>query len=322
MKVMVTGGAGFIGSHVTAALLERGEKVVCIDNFHGLYYDPALKWKRIEPFRGNPAWRLYQGDIRDAKLLEQIFSREKPDKVIHIAALAGVRNSLKYPQLYEEVNIKGTLNMLEAACRHEVRNFVFASSSSVYGERSHAPFREDEPADWPISPYAATKRAGELLCYTYHHLYSIPTTCLRFFTVYGPWGRPDMALYLFTSAIFEGRELTMFGDGTSQRDYTFIDDVVAGVLSALDADLDFEIINLGNCRTVMLRDFIALIEEACSRKARIRKLPMQPGDVRLTCADITKAQQLLGYNPQTPIEEGVRIFVDWYRREMVGRGNK
>ena len=318
MKVLVTGGAGFIGSHTTAALLERGDEVVCIDNFHDLYYDPALKWRRVEPFRGDPAWMLYQGDIRDAELLEQIFSREKIDKVIHIAALAGVRNSLKYPQLYEEVNVKGTLNVLEAACKHGVRNFVFASSSSVYGDRSHAPFREDEPADWPISPYAATKRAVELLCYTYHHLYGIPTTCLRFFTVYGPWGRPDMALYLFTSAIFDGREVRMFGDGTSQRDYTFIEDTVAGVLAALDADLDFEIINLGNCRTVMLRDFISLIERACGRKARIQQLPIQPGDVRLTCADITKAQQLLGYDPQTPIEEGVRIFVDWYRREMVG----
>ena len=219
---------------------------------------------------------------------------------------------------YEEVNVKGTLNILEAACRQGVKNFVFASSSSVYGERSHAPFREDEAADWPISPYAATKRAGELLCYAYHHLYSIPITCLRFFTVYGPWGRPDMALYLFTSAIFEGREVRMFGDGTSQRDYTFIEDTVAGVLAALDADLDFEIINLGNCRTVMLRDFITLIERTCGRKARIQQLPMQPGDVGLTCADITKAQQLLGYDPQTPIEEGVRIFVDWYRREMIG----
>lgn len=318
MKVLITGGAGFIGSQTTADLLERGDEVVCIDNFHDLYYDPALKWRRIEPFRDNPAWALYQGDIRDAELLEQIFNREKFDKVIHIAALAGVRNSLKYPQLYEEVNIKGTLNMLEAAHRHEVENFVFASSSSVYGDRSQAPFREEEPADWPISPYAASKRAGELLCYTYHHLYAIPTTCLRFFTVYGPWGRPDMALYLFTSAIFEGRELRMFGDGTSQRDYTFIGDTVAGVLGALDADLGFDIINLGNCRTVMLRDFIALVEKACGRRARIQRLSMQPGDVRLTCADITKAQRLLGYDPQTPIEVGVRIFVDWYQREMVG----
>jgi len=318
MKVLITGGAGFIGSHTTAALLERGDEVVCMDNFHDLYYDPALKWRRIGPFREDPAWTLYQGDIRHAELLEQIFSREKLDKVIHIAALAGVRNSLKYPQLYEEVNVKGTLNLLEAARRHEVRNFVFASSSSVYGDRGHAPFREDEPADWPISPYAATKRAGELLCYTYHHLYGIPITCLRFFTVYGPWGRPDMALYLFTSAIFEGREVRMFGDGTSQRDYTFIDDVVSGVLAALDTDLGYEIINLGDCRTVMLRDFIALIERACGHTARIHRLPMQPGDVGLTCADITKAQHLLGYNPQTPIEEGVRLFVDWYRREMVG----
>jgi UDP-glucuronate 4-epimerase len=318
MKVLVTGGAGFIGSHTTAALLERGDEVVCIDNFHDLYYDPALKWRRIEQFRDHPAWTLYQGDIREADILDQIFSKEKIDKVIHIAALAGVRNSLKYPQLYEEVNVKGTLNLLEASHRHDVDNLVFASSSSVYGDRSQAPFREEEPADWPISPYAATKRAGELYCYTYHHLYDIPITCLRFFTVYGPWGRPDMALYLFASAIFEGRELQMFGDGTSLRDYTFIADTVAGVLAALDADLGFEIINLGNCRTVMLRDFITLIEKSCGHRARIKQLPMQPGDVRLTCADITKAQQLLGYDPQTPAEVGIDIFVDWYRREIVG----
>lgn len=317
MRVLVTGGAGFIGSHTTAALLQRGDEVVCIDNFHDLYYDPALKWKRIQPFQENSAWALYQGDIRDAELLEQVFGKEKIDKIIHLAALAGVRNSLRYPQLYEEVNVKGTLNMLEVARRHEIRNFVFASSSSVYGDRSHAPFREEEPADWPVSPYAATKRAGELLCYTYHHLYDIPATCLRFFTVYGPQGRPDMALYLFTSAIFGGQEVWMFGDGTSQRDYTFIGDTVAGVLAALDMDLGFEIINLGNCRTTALRDFIELIERACGREARIHQLPMQPGDVKLTCADITKAQQLLGYDPHTPIEEGVRIFVDWFRREVV-----
>ncbi|MEA3345772.1 MAG: GDP-mannose 4,6-dehydratase [Chloroflexota bacterium] len=318
MRVLVTGGAGFIGSHTTAALLARGDEVVCLDNFHGLYYDPALKWRRIEPFQRNSAWKLYQGDIRDTELLEEIFEEEEIDKIIHIAALAGVRNSLKYPQLYEEVNVKGTLNVLEMARKYEVENFVFASSSSVYGERSRAPFREDEPADWPVSPYAATKRTGELLCHTYYHLYDLPTTCLRFFTVYGPWGRPDMAMYIFTSAIFEGRDLPMFGDGTSERDYTFVDDIVAGVLAALDANLGFEIINLGNCRTTMLRDFIALIEEACGRKAHIRQLPTQPGDVGLTCADIAKAQRLLGYDPQTPIEEGVRIFVDWYRREMVG----
>jgi len=317
MRVLVTGGAGFIGSHTVAALLARGDEVVCVDNFDDLYCDPALKWRRIEPFRRHPAWRLCQADIRNAEPLEGIFSEEKIDKVIHMAALAGVRNSLKYPQLYEEVNIKGTLNMLEAARRHGVTSLLFASSSSVYGDRSTPPFREDEAADWPISPYAASKRAAELLCYTYHHLYGMPITCLRFFTVYGPWGRPDMALYLFTAAIFDGREVRMFGDGSSRRDYTFIDDTVTGVLAALEADLDFEIINLGNCRTVMLRDFIALIERACGRKAVIRQLPMQPGDVPLTCADVTKAQRLLGYDPRTPIEEGVRIFVDWYRQEMI-----
>ena len=316
MKVLITGGAGFIGSHTTAALLNRGDQVVCLDNFND-FYSPQRKRKNIAEFLGNPNYRLYEGDIRDQKRLEEVFAREKPDKVIHIAAMAGVRPSIQRPLLYEEVNVKGTLNMLEAARRHQVTHFLFASSSSVYGGQEKVPFSEDDPIARPISPYAATKAAGELLCHTYHHLYGLHVTCLRFFTVYGPKGRPDMAPYLFTQWIFEGAELKMFGDGTTSRDYTYIDDIVSGVVAALDADLGYEIINLGNSQTVALRDLIALVEALVGKKARIVPLPMQPGDVPHTWADISKARRLLGYDPRTPIEEGMKHFVAWYRQEVL-----
>jgi UDP-glucuronate 4-epimerase len=317
LKVLITGGAGFIGSHTTAALLARGDQVVCLDNFND-YYSPQRKRKNVAEFLDDIGYRLYEGDIRDGKRLEEAFSKEKPHKVIHIAAMAGVRPSIERPSLYEEVNVKGTLNMLEAARRHQVTNFLFASSSSVYGGREKGPFSEDDPIARPISPYAATKAAGELLCHTYHHLYGLNVTCLRFFTVYGPKGRPDMAPYLFTRWVFEGAELKMFGDGTTSRDYTYIDDIVSGVLAALDADLSYEIINLGNSQTVVLRDFIALVEELVGKKAHIAQLPMQPGDVPRTCADISKARRLLGYDPRTPAEEGMKHFVAWYRREVLG----
>lgn len=314
MKVLITGGAGFIGSHTTEALLKRGDEVVCLDNFND-YYDPNRKRKNVAHFRGSKGYALYEADIRDAPALEEIFAREKVDKVLHIAAMAGVRYSLQRPALYAQVNVEGTVNVLECARRFGVREFIFASSSSVYGARSQAPFREDDPVERPISPYAATKRAAELLVYTYHHLYGLKCTILRFFTVYGPWGRPDMAPYLFTKAIYEGTELFMFGNGTSRRDYTYIDDIVSGVVAALDSGLDFEIINLGNSQTVGLRDFIALLEELLGRKARIVPLPEQPGDVPLTCADITKARRLLGYEPSTSVREGMALFIEWYRHE-------
>jgi UDP-glucuronate 4-epimerase len=318
LKVLITGGAGFIGSHTTEKLLERGDEVVCLDNFND-YYDPARKRRNVAPFAAHPAYRLYEGDIRDAGLLEHLFQRESPARVIHIAAMAGVRYSIQRPELYEEVNVRGTINLLEAARRHGIRNFVFASSSSVYGAQEKIPFSEDDPVSEPISPYAATKRAAELLCYTYHHLYAIPCTCLRFFTVYGPRGRPDMAPYLFTRWIFAGQDLIMYGDGSTRRDYTYIDDITAGVVAALDADLDFEIINLGNSQTVALRDFIAVVEAAVGKPARIRREPVQPGDVPLTYADVSKARRLLGYQPTTPVEEGIPRFVDWYRREVAGQ---
>ena len=317
MRVLITGGAGFIGSHVSEALLRRGEEVVCVDNFNA-YYDPGRKWKNVAPFRQNPAYTLHKLDICDASALEKVFAAAKVDKVLHIAAMAGVRYSLQRPALYARVNVEGTANVLECARRYGVQSFIFASSSSVYGARSQAPFREDEAVDTPISPYAATKRAAELLVYTYHHLYGLRCTILRFFTVYGPRGRPDMAPYLFTKAIFEGAELKMFGDGSSRRDYTYIDDVVSGVMAALEADLTFEIINLGNSQTITLRDFIALLEELVGQRAHIVRLPEQPGDVPLTCADISKARHLLGYEPHTSVRSGMARFVEWYKREVAG----
>ena len=318
MRVLITGGAGFIGSHVTAWLLKRGDEVICLDNFND-YYDPQRKRRNIEPFLERPGYTLHEGDIRSLEDLQAVFGASPIDKVLHIAAMAGVRYSIQHPELYAAVNVTGTTNVLEIARRHNVRNFVFASSSSVYGARSEAPFRESEMADCPISPYAATKRAAELLTFTYHHLYGLNCTSLRFFTVYGPKGRPDMAPYLFTRWIFEGKELTMFGDGSSRRDYTYIDDIVAGVVAALDADLPFEIINLGNSRTVSLNEFISVVEDAVGKRANVVSVNTQPGDVPLTSADIRKAQDLLGYSPQTDIREGMNRFVTWYRREVLGQ---
>jgi UDP-glucuronate 4-epimerase len=314
-RILVTGGAGFIGSHATEALLARGDEVISLDNFND-YYDPARKRKNVAAFESHPRHRLYEGDIRDVEALEALFAAEQPDKVLHIAAMAGVRYSIQHPELYESVNVRGLMNMLETARRHGVGNFVFASSSSVYGADSPVPFREDAPCDRPVSPYAATKRAGELLCYTYHQLYDLPCTCLRFFTVYGPRGRPDMAPYLFTRWVFDGEPLKMFGDGTTYRDYTYIDDIVAGVVAAVDADLAYEIVNLGNSQTVMLRDFIEIVEELVGRKANVVPMPPQPGDVPRTYADVSKARRLLGYDPQTPFVEGMARFVEWYRREV------
>jgi UDP-glucuronate 4-epimerase len=318
MRVLVTGGAGFIGSHVSEFLLHRGDEVICLDNFND-YYAPERKRKNIAPFLGRSDYRLQEGDICSEQDLARLFQTEKIDKILHIAAMAGVRYSIQHPTLYASVNVAGTINLLEMARQHGVGNFVFASSSSVYGARSRAPFREDEPVDHPISPYAATKRAAELMTHTYHHLYGLNCTSLRFFTVYGPKGRPDMAPYLFTRWIIEGKELTMFGDGSSRRDYTYIDDVVAGVVAALDADLPFEIINLGNSRTVSLMEFISVVEHEVGKRARVVRAEPQPGDVPLTNADIQKARELLGYDPRTDISDGMGRFVHWYRREVLGR---
>jgi len=315
LKILVTGCAGFIGSHVAEALLLRGDTVIGIDNIND-YYDPAKKEKNLEILKKHKKFVFYKEDIRNYDNLKRIFIRENPDKVVHLAARAGVRASIQNPLLYQEVNIRGTLNLLELAKNSKAKSFVFASSSSVYGNQEKTPFSEDNDVSTPISPYAATKRAGELLCYTYHHLYNTSITCLRFFTVYGPRGRPDMAPYKFTKLIIEGKPVPRYGDGTTKRDYTYITDIVKGVIAAIDKELSFEIINLGNNKPVMLNDFIRVIEEATHRKAVIKEMPMQPGDVNITYADIRKAQRLLGYQPETSIEEGMKKFVEWYEKDV------
>ncbi|HNX49008.1 MAG TPA: GDP-mannose 4,6-dehydratase [Thermoanaerobaculaceae bacterium] len=315
-KVLVTGGAGFIGSSVTARLLARGEQVVCLDDFND-YYDPAFKRENVVRFAAHPDWRLVEGDIRDAALVDRLYRNEGFSSTIHLAARAGVRPSILEPLLYEEVNCIGTLNLLEAARHHGVRTFIFGSSSSVYGINSKVPFSEEDPITCPVSPYAATKRANELQCYTYHHLYGLHITCLRFFTVYGPRQRPEMAIYAFTEKLAHGQVVPRFGDGSSARDFTYVDDIVAGVLAAHDHALPFEIVNLGGSRTTTLQRLIELIAGALGVPPRIEARPNQPGDVPITFADVSKARQLWGWEPEVPIEEGVERFVAWYRAERL-----
>ena len=315
MKLLVTGCAGFIGSHVAEALLKRGDSIIGVDDLND-YYDVKKKEKNLEILKKHSEFTFYKEDIRNYKELKKIFDKEKPDKVVHIAARAGVRPSIKDPLLYQDVNVRGTLNLLDLAKDYKVKSFVFASSSSIYGNNKKIPFSETDNVDNPISPYAATKKAAELLCHTYHHLYNMKITCLRFFTVYGPRGRPDMAPYKFTKLIIEGKPIPRFGDGTTKRDYTYISDIVKGVVAAIDKELDFEIINLGNNKPVVLNEFIRVIEKATGKKAIIKEMPTQPGDVNITYADISKAQKLLGYKPETSIEQGMKKFVDWYKNNV------
>ena len=312
MKILVTGGAGFIGSNICEALLKKGHFVICIDNFNS-YYNPKIKKENIKNCLKNKRFKLYKKDVTNFKDLKEIFQKNKIDKIIHLAARAGVRASIKNPLLYEKVNVRGTLNLLEVAKDHNIKNFIFGSSSSVYGNNKKVPFSESDMVDNPISPYAATKKAGELICYVYSQIYGIPTTCLRFFTVYGPRGRPDMVPYKFTKLINEGKMIDVYGEGDTSRDYTYIDDIVNGVIRALNSNLKYEIINLGNSNTVKLKYFISLIEKELGKKAKIKKLPIQPGDVKRTYADISKAKKILGYKPKVKIEEGIKEFVKWYK---------
>jgi UDP-glucuronate 4-epimerase len=315
-NVLVTGGAGFIGSHLVARLLAEGQwRVTVVDDFND-FYDPALKRRNVEPHLGREAFALREFDIRDRAALEEVFKETKFDVVVHLAARAGVRPSLAEPVLYTETNIGGTVNLLELARRHGVRQFVFGSSSSVYGENEKVPFAEDDHVDRPISPYAATKAAGELLCHTYSHLFGLRCVCLRFFTVYGARQRPDLAIHKFAQLISEGKPIPVFGDGATRRDYTYVEDIVAGVRAAMDYEgSDYEVVNLGGSRTVSLSELIALLEKELGKKAVIDRQPPQPGDVPRTFADVSKARRLLGYDPQTPIEEGIRRFVEWFRAE-------
>ena len=312
MNILVTGAAGFIGSHLCEFLWERDHSLVALDNFND-YYDPRLKRRNIERLFRQPRYELVEGDILDLPLLERVFQSHRFDAIIHLAARAGVRPSIAQPLLYEQVNMQGTVNLLELARRHRVPKFVFGSSSSVYGENRKVPFSEDDPVDNPISPYAATKKAGELICYTYHHLYGLATSCLRFFTVYGPRQRPDMAIHKFTQLIATGQKVPMYGDGTTKRDYTYFSDIVDGIWRALEHCNGYHIYNLGESQTVELRQLIELIQQHLGIDAKIEKLPMQPGDVPITFADISRARRELGYNPQVSIPEGTRRFVEWFK---------
>jgi UDP-glucuronate 4-epimerase len=312
MAILVTGCAGFIGSHVSRALLEAGETVMGVDNLND-YYNPAWKQENIDSLSDFENFIFFKGDITDAAFLESITTDQPLTSIVHLAAQVGVRPSIEQPVLYTQVNVQGTVHLLDFAVKLGVPQFVFASSSSVYGNQSKVPFSESDPANDPISPYAATKKAGELLCKTYAHLYGIQTTCLRLFTVYGPGGRPDMASYLFTEALLNERPIHQFGNGSTKRDYTFIDDIVQGVLAAVRTPKPFEIYNLGNNQTVSLREFIATLERVSGMTAQIVIEDPKPGDVPLTYADISKAQAELGYEPTTNIEAGLSQFVEWYR---------
>ena len=312
MAILVTGGAGFIGSHVCEALLARGEAVVCLDNFDD-FYAPAIKRRNLAVAVGHPGFTFVEGDLRDAGLLEGLFHRHQVRAVIHLAARAGVRPSIRQPALYADVNVTGTAQILEAARQAGVPKFLFGSSSSVYGVRTGLPFRETDEADAPASPYAATKRAGELLCRAAHALSGMAITCLRFFTVYGPRQRPEMAIHTFTRLIEGGEPIPLFGDGSTARDYTYIDDIVAGVLGALDTCLGFAIYNLGSADPIRLADLVRLLESALGRKARSAPAPPEPGDVPFTCADVSAAKAAFGYEPKVKIAEGLQRFVAWYR---------
>jgi UDP-glucuronate 4-epimerase len=314
MKVLVTGGAGFIGSHVVERLLDLGHNVVCLDNFND-FYDPALKHRNIEKAFWSNRYTLVSGDILDKDLLDRVFA-DRPDVVVHLAAWAGVRPSIENPSIYQRVNIEGTLNLLEQCRFCGVDKFVFASSSSVYGGRTDVPFRETDNVMKPISPYAATKAAGEAICYTYHHLFGINIHALRFFTVYGPRQRPEMAVHLFARKMLRGEPVVAFGNGESSRDYTYIDDIVDGVTASALCCKGFEIINLGGSKTTNLDTLLKLIAKRLGKNPRIEYSEDRPGDVPVTFADITVANRLLGYEPKVGIEEGIDRFCTWLEDDV------
>jgi len=320
-KVLVTGGAGFIGSHLCERLLADGTHVVSVDNFNS-YYDPDMKRRNIADIsaRHSNQFTSIAADIRDSDAIGKILKDFSPDAVVHLAAMAGVRPSIQDPALYVDVNINGTQVLLEACRAAGTKDFIFASSSSVYGNNEKVPFSETDNVDYPISPYAATKKAGELMCHTYSHLYGFKSVCLRFFTVYGPRQRPDLAIRKFTRLLHSGEEIPFYGDGSTQRDYTFIEDIIDGVTKALlwnyqRPEGSYEIFNLGESRTVSLSEMIACLEKATGKKARLKKLPMQPGDVNTTFADVSKSKRILGYDPRTSFEAGISRFVEWLNKQ-------
>ncbi len=317
-NILVTGGAGFIGSHLVERLLNNTEtKVIIVDSFND-YYDPYLKRQNIKEVLTNPRCVLYEGDIRDLVFLEKLFEQHHINQVVHLAAMAGVRASLENPAVYVDVDIKGTVHLLELARRHAVKNFVFASSSSVYGMNSKVPFAETDPVDAQISPYAVAKRAGELYCETYGRLYNFPIVSLRFFTVYGPRQRPEMAIRKFTDLIFHGKPIPFFGDGSSRRDYTYIDDIIDGIVAAMRIDLPgHHIYNLGNSNTISLTEMVDIIEKNLGKKANLERLPNQAGDVPITYADLTKSKADLNFQPKVNIEVGIKKFIHWYKENCL-----
>ncbi|MEP6508387.1 MAG: NAD-dependent epimerase/dehydratase family protein [Gemmatimonadales bacterium] len=321
MSVLVTGGAGFIGSHVCERLLSRGHSIVIVDSFDP-FYDPAIKHRNLETVLASGCVRLVIADICDRDAVEEGIGEEKIDAIIHLAARAGVRPSLERPDDYVRTNVEGTVSMLEVARRRGVRPFVMGSSSSVYGDSTPVPFAEDVPAASPISPYAATKRAGELLCYTYAHLYGLSVVCLRLFTVYGPRQRPDLAIHKFARLMSAGKPIPFFGNGETERDYTYVDDIVDGIEAALSwanaADPGaFENVNLGESTTTSLAHLVDLLSVELGVPATLDRLPSQPGDVQRTFASVDKARSLLGYDPRTPMKEGIRRFVEWFRQQPI-----
>jgi UDP-glucuronate 4-epimerase len=314
--ILITGGAGFIGSNLADRLLAGGARVTLVDNFDD-FYDARRKRANVTAAVTNPRCTLVEADIRDAAAMKRLWTDAPIDVVVHLAARAGVRPSLSRAALYADVNINGTLVLLDLCREHGPKHFVFASSSSVYGNQKKVPFSETDAVDHPISPYAATKKAGELMCHAYHHLYGMDITCLRFFTVYGPRIRPDLAIGKFTDCIQHGRPMTLFGDGHTERDYTWIDDILDGVIRAIDRPMGYEIINLGESRPVKLLQLVHIIEAALGMKAIIRYEPMQPGDVDRTFADIARAKELLGYEPTTTIEDGIARYTEWVRHQSL-----
>jgi UDP-glucuronate 4-epimerase len=313
MPTLVTGAAGFIGSHLVDRLLADGHEVVGLDNFDP-FYPPEIKRANLADAARDPRFSLIEADIRDARALRRVVAETRPDAIVHLAAKAGVRPSIEAPAQYADVNVLGTARLLEAAIELDPRpRFVFASSSSVYGDRPDAPFRESDPVDHPISPYAATKKACELLAYTFHHLHRLPVTGLRFFTAYGPRNRPDLAIAKFARLIEAGEPVPMYGDGSTRRDYTYVGDIVDGVVRALDRCRGHHLYNLGNSRPIALREMIVALGEALGKAPRIERLPEQPGDVQMTCADVALAEAELGYRPSTPFAEGLARFVGWFR---------
>ena len=310
MRILVTGGAGFIGSHLVEELVAAGHDVAILDDFND-FYDPQIKRDNVSAISKDIA--IHYVDLRDGATVRNVFRREKFEAIAHLAARAGVRPSIQHPQLYYNTNVTGTLHLLDAARVTEVERFIFASSSSVYGISKTVPFSEDQHLTQTLSPYAATKIAGEFLCSTYSHLYQMRVVALRYFTVYGPRQRPDLAIHQFTRRIYAGQPIDQFGDGTTRRDYTYIDDIIQGTMAALKYDGPlFDIFNLGESDTIQLKDLIAAIENALGKKATINRLPEQPGDMPLTCADISKARKLLGYNPATRLSDGLPQFIDWF----------